>query len=78
MPGGVFILEAYTPAQLQYKTGGPQVAELLMTLDALKDELAGLEWLVAREVTRHIHEGQYHEGMSATVQLIGRKPLSAA
>ena len=31
-PGGVFILEAYTPAQLAFGTGGPKSPELLMTL----------------------------------------------
>jgi SAM-dependent methyltransferase len=73
-PGGIFILEAYTPDQLTYRTGGPQDAALLMTLDDLKDELAGLDWIVAREITREIQEGAYHSGTSAVVQLVGVKP----
>jgi len=71
--GGAFVLEAYRPEQLQYKTGGPPVAELMMDLETLKGELAGLEWAIAREQTREIHEGRLHNGMSAVVQLLGFK-----
>jgi SAM-dependent methyltransferase len=73
-PGGVFVLEAYTPAQLPLGTGGPPVAELMMTLDGLRDELDGLELDVARELERDIREGRLHRGRSAVVQLVGRAP----
>ena len=73
-PGGVFLLEAYTPDQLRYKTGGPPSAELLMTLAAVRHELAGLAFLEAEEMLREIHEGRYHGGMSAVLQVVARKP----
>lgn len=73
-PGGAFVLEAYTPAQLQHRTGGPPVAELMMTLSALRDELAGLDLVVARELERDVQEGKYHQGRSAVVQVVGIKP----
>lgn len=73
-PGGVFVLEAYTPDQLSLGTGGPPVRELLVTLDALRVELAGLNFEIAREVQREIHEGRLHDGPSAVVQVLGRKP----
>lgn len=72
-PGGVFVLEAYTPAQLAFGTGGPREAQLLMTLGTLREELAGLEFVVAREVEREVHEGAFHNGRSAVVQLVARK-----
>lgn len=72
-PGGVFILEAYTPAQLAFGTGGPKSPELLMTLAALRDELAGLEWLVGREIERHVSEGGCHTGRGAVVQVLARR-----
>lgn len=74
-PGGVLILEAYHPRQLEFGTGGPKSAEMLMTLEALKEELAGLEFVLAREGERLIREGQYHNGMSAVVQVLARKPM---
>lgn len=71
--GGVFILEAYTPAQLAHNTGGPRDVALLMTLAGLKDELAPLTMDVGREVEREIHEGAFHGGPSATVQLVASR-----
>ncbi len=73
-PGGIFILEAYTPAQLVLGTGGPREAGLCMTLDALRPELAGLEFVVARECERDVIEGTAHTGRGAVVQVVGRRP----
>jgi SAM-dependent methyltransferase len=73
-PGGVLVLEAYTLDQLAYGTGGPQVAPPLMTLAGLREELDGLEFVIGREVVRDIHEGKYHHGMSATVQVLAKRP----
>ena len=72
--GGVIVLEAYTPAQLGFGTGGPKVSELLYTRELLRHDFEGLEWLLAQETEREIHEGKYHDGHSAVVQLVGRKP----
>ncbi len=69
--GGVYILEAYTPAQLAFDTGGPRDVALLMTLAGLKEELSPLTIEIGREVQREIHEGAFHGGPSATVQLVG-------
>jgi SAM-dependent methyltransferase len=72
-PGGVFILEAYTPAQLAFDTGGPKSPELLMTLASLRDELAGLELLIGREIERDVNEGDGHTGRGAVVQILARR-----
>ena len=74
VPGGVFLLEAYTPEQLKYNTGGPPAEEMMMTLETLQAELDGLEWLHAEESVREVREGEFHHGEGAVVQLIGRKP----
>ena len=72
-PGGMFLLEAYTPEQLQYKTGGPPTEELLMTCSQLRGELTPLVIESCHERTRAIHEGILHNGMSAVVQVVGRR-----
>lgn len=74
-PGGVFALEAYTPEQLQYGTGGPADVTLLMQADTLRDELAGLEFLILRELIRDVNEGAKHSGRGAVVQVLARKRL---
>ncbi len=48
-------------------------AALLPTLAELKVELAPLDLVVAADVERDVHEGTFHEGQSATVQIIGVK-----
>ena len=73
-PGGHLILEAYTPRQLRFGTGGPPTAELLIEPDQVRDEWQGLDWLMLREQERWIEEGPYHRGQSAVVQAVGRKP----
>ncbi len=73
-PGGVFVLEAYTPRQLELKTGGPPTPELMMELNTVRSELAGLDFVIARELERDVHEGQLHHGRGAVVQVLARKP----
>jgi SAM-dependent methyltransferase len=70
--GGRFILEAYTPDQLKHATGGPKSVDMLMQLSALKEELAGLDFVIGRECEREIHEGQGHFGLSAVVQVVAQ------
>ena len=72
-PGGVFVLEAYTPAQLAFGTGGPKTPELLMTLAALREELSGLQFQIARERERDVIEGDGHTGRGAVVQILARR-----
>ena len=72
-PGGMLILEAYTPDQLRHGTGGPKDLDLLPTLAMLRTELQGLVLDVAVERERVVHEGKGHDGVSAVVQLVGRK-----
>ena len=72
--GGVFLLEAYTPDQLKYATGGPPVAELMMTVNDLSEELKGLGFNHLMAIEREVLEGNLHFGKGAVVQAIGRKP----
>lgn len=72
--GGVFLLEAYRPEQLEFRTGGPPVEAMMMTRAGLEQELAGLNFEILEDVERHVSEGAHHDGVSATVQVLGVKP----
>jgi SAM-dependent methyltransferase len=72
--GGCLVLETYRPDQLALGTGGPKELTLLSTLAELREQLSRLELVVARDTTREIHEGRFHDGPSATVQLVGIRP----
>lgn len=71
--GGVFLLEAYTPAQLEFKTGGPPTAEPMPTPAQLRTELAGLTFAFAIEREREVREGRGQRSCSAVVQVIARR-----
>jgi len=75
-PGGFLVLEAYTPDQLARGTGGPPVASMLMSLDDLRDEFVGLDFVHAEELIRPVTEGAYHTGDAAVVQIVARKPAA--
>lgn len=70
-PGGVLILEAYTPAQIGKGTGGPPVAEMTMSAETLRAEFPGIEFERLVELEREVIEGSGHTGTGAVVQAIG-------
>jgi SAM-dependent methyltransferase len=76
-PDGIFLLEAYTPQQLEYGTGGPPVAELLISIDQLQQDFQTLDILHGIETEREVQEGCFHSGTAAVVQLIARRNLQA-
>lgn len=72
-PGGLFLLEAYTPTQVPRGTGGPKDPALCMTLAALREELPGFQFEIAREIERDVLEGELHTGLASVVQVLARK-----
>ena len=73
-PGGVLILQGYRPEQLEYRTGGPPQAENMYTRELLEESFAGLEILQLDSYDAEIKEGTGHDGMSALIGLVARKP----
>jgi len=67
---GVFLLEAYTPAQLKYGTGGGNSVDVMQSKESLSLELAGLKFKHLIEQERDVVEGIYHTGIGAVVQVI--------
>lgn len=72
-PGGVFLLEAYTPEQLKHKTGGGDSVELMQSVQSLRAELPGLQFEHLLELEREVFEGVYHTGLAAVVQALAKK-----
>lgn len=73
-PGGVFVMEAYVPRQLEFGTGGPRDLTRLASRATIEGELAGLDFLLSQEAEREVIEGRHHHGMAAVVQVLARKP----
>ena len=72
-PKGVFLMECYSPDQLEFGTGGPKNRDLLVTALQAEQELAGLLFSHLKQCTRTIVEGQGHNGQSAVTQVIAAK-----
>jgi cyclopropane fatty-acyl-phospholipid synthase-like methyltransferase len=72
-PGGLLLLQGYGPRQLEYKTGGPSELDRLYTRKLLEESFADLSSLEIHEHDSAIREGDHHVGMSALVDLVGRK-----
>ncbi|MBL8701371.1 MAG: class I SAM-dependent methyltransferase [Alphaproteobacteria bacterium] len=73
-PGGLLLLQGYTPRQLAYGTGGPPEAENMYTPELLRDSFKALEIIALNEHDDRITEGPGHDGMSALIDLVARKP----
>lgn len=72
-PAGVFVLEAFSKKQLEYDSGGPKSLDMLMSLEELEAELAGLRFDHAVELERSVVEGSGHRGLAAVVQIFAVK-----
>lgn len=72
-PGGLLLLQGYTPRQLEYRTGGPSQAENLYTEAMLRTAFGDMDILQLNEHDAVIHEGAGHDGMSALIDLVARK-----
>jgi hypothetical protein len=44
---------------------------MMVSLAGLIEELAGLEFVHARELDREVREGAYHTGVASVVQVVG-------
>jgi cyclopropane fatty-acyl-phospholipid synthase-like methyltransferase len=73
-PGGVLILQGYTPKQIEFATGGPGNPANMYTSELLREWFG--DWDI-RHLAVHesfISEGTHHHGMSALIDLVAKKP----
>jgi len=73
-PGGVLILQGYTPRQIAFATGGPGNPANMYTAEDLRDWFG--DWTITHlhEHDALIDEGSHHSGMSALIDLVAVKP----
>lgn len=72
-PGGLLVMEAFTRAQLAYRSGGPKSEDLLYSEEIVKDDFRSLETVFIQELKTKLNEGKYHVGEAHVVRYIGRK-----
>jgi cyclopropane fatty-acyl-phospholipid synthase-like methyltransferase len=72
-PGGALIMVAFTPEQLEYKTGGPPVREMLYTVGMVREDFSKGEILLLQQVLMDLHEGPHHRGTASVVRLVVKR-----
>ncbi len=70
--GGLVILEAFSPRQLSFSSGGPRQADMLYDVDLLRADFPRVSWDVLEDVEIDLNEGTLHRGRAAVVRGVGR------
>lgn len=73
-PGGLLVLQGYTPRQLEYKTGGPPILSHLYTEDLIRSSFPTLKILELSDYEADLTEGTQHLGRSALMGFIAQRP----
>lgn len=74
-PGGVYILEGFSPEQMKYAKRGPDNPGQLYDLQTIRHELAGLEFTIARQIERLVDDAEPEQGVCAVTQVMAVKQL---
>lgn len=77
-PGGWLILQAFTPQQLQYASGGPKDVDMLYTLAKLRADFAGLQERLGWEGEELLDEGPGHQGPGHVLCYLARSSAGMA
>lgn len=72
-PQGLLFVQGFTPAQLQYRSGGPKEISHLYTEEMLRGLVQPARILHLREYEAELSEGSKHVGRAALVELVARK-----
>jgi hypothetical protein len=73
-PGGLLIMQMFTPEQLNYESGGPPVLDMLYTPAMLRQDFDQANILHLEEALASLDEGPYHQGSGAVVNLLLERP----
>lgn len=71
--GGTVILEAFTPKQLAFASGGPKDETMLYTEEMLQKDFSTLKILSLATVETDLQEGDFHKGRASVVRLVATK-----
>ncbi len=73
-PGGLFVLECFSPAQEGRRSGGPKDPALLWSRTVVEAALPGFEVVELTEGAVALDEGPRHQGPAEVVRCVLRRP----
>ena len=72
-PGGLLLLEAFNPLQLNNQSGGPKDIDMLYTAELLKSDFGDLNVRLLEELSTVLSEGKHHSGKGDVVRMLATK-----
>lgn len=72
-PGGLLVLQSFTPRQLTFASGGPRSAAMLYDVETVRADFPRIRWEVLGEEEIALDEGPLHHGRAAAVSGLGRR-----
>jgi len=72
-PGGFIIAELFHKEQVNNKSGGPPVVEMLYTVEDLEEDFSTYDFQILEHTTIVLDEGVLHQGPADVVRLMARK-----
>jgi len=72
-PGGLLLLEAFNPLQLNNQSGGPKDADMLYTIPLLKGDFQDMDIKYLKELEVNLSEGKHHSGKADVIRLLATK-----
>ena len=78
-PNGLIIFEGFSTTHLEYRAknpsvGGPNVLEMLFSIEEVKSYFPNFEVLQLEDVEVQLNEGEFHQGTGKVIRFVGRKP----
>ncbi|MGN6602658.1 MAG: class I SAM-dependent methyltransferase [Ginsengibacter sp.] len=72
-PGGMLLLEAFTPKQLQNESGGPKDSDMLYSKEILESDFTALKIQSLDEKEIELKESKQHWGKADVIRLVAVK-----
>ena len=72
-PNGTLIIEVYSKEQLGRNSGGPQNAEMLYSIENIKETFVGLTTVLLTKEIIFLSESSFHSGEASVIRFVGKK-----
>jgi len=72
-PGGIILLEAFNPLQINNDSGGPKKLDMLYSEKMIEDDFKELSTTLLITEKTNLNEGKFHDGPADIIRYIGKK-----
>lgn len=73
-PGGLLLLEAFSPEQIDFQSGGPRDPDMLYSAVMLREDFVDGDIEEIADTVATLDEGPFHQGPAAVIRALVRRP----